>query len=926
MKAHWPIRTQLALLVLAVAAPIAGLLVYTTYTHFQEDLHEAAHSALSLAQITAADTSSYLQNRQTVLVRIAERPLIRALDPQRCDPILLDFRDLDSNFSNVVVLDREGQVICSAIPTPAEKTVNYANGENFQRVLRENRFVVGKVSFGRISNKWILPLAHPIHDYSGKLSGVLGAAIDLVRYLPVASASALSAGTTVTLVSSMGIVLARFPDPEKWVGTSMSQTEIFRMVLAQREEHAPLAGMTRGKQVYGFSPVPGSDWFALVGIPTDTVLANALAVAWRDGALSLLFLLTAVALAYLVARRIEGPVTAIAQAAKAVADGALDVRLAAEGPVEIVGVAQQFNRMLEVRQQTESSLRRSTEHMALAMDAARMGTWEWDIKRDQVAWAESTGGLFGMRAGEVLDNYAAFLASMHPDDRSTVQRAVDLTLKSGAPFAAEFRVVWRDGSAHWLAGRGQLIRDAAGEPERLIGVAMDIAERMRSDEHMRYLATHDPLTGLINRREFENRLEAALTRARSLNNQHALLYLDLDQFKVVNDTSGHVAGDELLRQLSSLLAARVRDTDILARLGGDEFGVLLENCPLENARQLAEDLRQTVLDFRFAWKDKGFAVGVSIGLVPITDNSLDPEQAMSAADAACFLAKDRGRNRVHVHHAGDSAVHQHQREMEWVARIHRAFAESRFRLFFQPIIPLGAHEEGLHCELLVRMLRVDGAVIPPMAFLPAAERYGMMPSIDRWVIEAAFQTFDRRHRQGRGPDIHTCAINLSATSLNDEAFLDFVREQFIAYRVSPQTICFEVTETAAVANLVQVRRFIKELKALGCRFALDDFGSGMSSFTYLKNLAVDYLKIDGSFVRDMVRDPIDLAMVQAINNIGHVMGIKTVAEFVESDAVLNQLRQLGVDYAQGYGIAQPAPIEDLGREAPQLSVVGAAPV
>lgn len=916
-QSGWPIRVQLALLVMALAIPLAGLLAYTIYADFQTDLRQAGESALSLAQITAADTSSYLQNRQGVLARVAERPRIRAMDPDQCDPVLQDFRDLDSNFNNVVVINQDGRVMCSAIPMPADKTLNYAKGDNFQQVMRQNRFVIGKASFGAISQKWILPLAYPIRDASGGVKGLLGAAIDLVHYMPVTGGAALPDRTTITLVNSSGVVLAHSRDPEKWVGANVSETGIIRTVLKQREGAARTAGIIDGRDtVQGFSPVPGSDWYALVGIPTDVVIAGSRAAAWRDGALGLVVMLAATLLAYLIARRIERPVSTIAQAARAVSQGRLNTRLSLEGPAEIGDVTRQFNEMIEVRERAEKSMREAAEHLQLAMDAAGMASWEWDIGRDRMSYSETMGPLFGLEKGAGFADYAAFIAAIHPDDRGVAKRIIGQAMKSSVPYSAEFRVIWPDGSVHWIVEKGLTLQDASGKPERMIGISMDISERMRTDEHMRYLATHDPLTGLVNRREFENRLQAALKRARSRNNQYAVLYLDLDQFKVVNDTSGHFAGDELLRQLSALLASRIRETDTLARLGGDEFGVLLENCPLENARRVAEELRRTVTDFHFVWQEKGFTVGVSIGLVPITDNSLNLEQILSVADAACFVAKDKGRNRVHVHQSGDIALAQHQGEMEWVSRIHKAFTESQLRLYFQPIIPIAGSENGLHFELLVRMQGADNVLIPPMAFIPAAERYGMMPSIDRWVIQTAFLAFDHRLRRGQLKDIHACAINLSATSLNDEGFLDFVREQFVVFNVSPQTICFEVTETAAIANLVQARHFIKELKTLGCRFALDDFGSGMSSFTYLKNLEVDYLKIDGSFVHDMARDPIDRAMVHAINDIGHVMGIKTIAEFVESEDILKHLKEIGVDYAQGYGVAKPVPLEEMVSQSP----------
>jgi diguanylate cyclase (GGDEF)-like protein len=424
-------------------------------------------------------------------------------------------------------------------------------------------------------------------------------------------------------------------------------------------------------------------------------------------------------------------------------------------------------------------------------------------------------------------------------------------------------------------------------------------------------AAHDALTGLPNRREFELRLERALLVAREQNQMHTLCYLDLDQFKVVNDTCGHVAGDELLRQLAVLLQTRLRERDTLARLGGDEFGVLLLNTHLDQAMLVADSIRQLVKEFRFVWRDKSFAIGVSIGLVPIFAESEGLASLLSYADAACYAAKDRGRNRVHVYQAEDADLLKRQGEMQWVSRITRALEENQMRLYAQPILPLYPQREaGMHYEILLRMLDDDGELILPMAFIPAAERYNLMPSIDRWVISAAFSAFPALFWQAQNsPSI--CTINLSGHSLCDEKFLDFVERQFSINKIPYQAICFEITETAAIANLTEAIRFIQALKAKGCMFSLDDFGSGLSSFAYLKNLPIDFLKIEGAFVRDMANDPMDRAMVESIHHIGHVMGLKTIAEYVESEVILECLKQVGVDFVQGNWLLEPQPLSNL---------------
>lgn len=426
-----------------------------------------------------------------------------------------------------------------------------------------------------------------------------------------------------------------------------------------------------------------------------------------------------------------------------------------------------------------------------------------------------------------------------------------------------------------------------------------------------YQAAHDMLTGLPNRREFEVRMERALAGAREQGQAHTLCYLDLDQFKVVNDTCGHVAGDELLRQLAVLLSAKLRDRDTLARLGGDEFGVLLQNCTLEQAQPIAEVLRQMVKDFRFAWHDKSFVIGVSIGLVAITAESENLSNLLSYADAACYAAKDRGRNRVHVYQAEDTELVKRHGEMQWVTRITRAMEENRLRLYVQPILPLFPDPEAdVHYEMLLRMIDDNAELVLPMAFIPAAERYNLMPSIDRWVISAAFSAFHQLFPNANGGK-SICTVNLSGHSLCDEYFLDFVERQFSINKIPYPAICFEITETAAITNLTEAIAFITSLKAKGCKFSLDDFGSGLSSFTYLKNLPVDYLKIDGAFVKDMETDPMDRAMVESINHIGHVMGLKTIAEFVESEAILDHLKGIRIDYVQGDWLKAPQPLSSL---------------
>ncbi len=492
--------------------------------------------------------------------------------------------------------------------------------------------------------------------------------------------------------------------------------------------------------------------------------------------------------------------------------------------------------------------------------------------------------------------------------RSPVGNPVRRCLQEGAPVcvAAPTSLLHRGGDREFsVKVTAAPLRAREREVIGAVLVFHDVTELRSMARRMAFQASHDALTRLINRHEFEGRLEQALAGARGSGRVHALCFLDLDRFKQVNDTCGHEAGDELLRQLAACLKARMRERDSLARLGGDEFGALFLDCPADKGRELAESLLDAVRGFRFSWGKQSFEVGASIGVVPVDGHSGGVGEVMNAADSACYAAKEGGRNRVHVYREEDAERTRRHGDTQWAQRIRLALRERRLRLHFQPIRHLGGNGGG--GELLLRMLDEGGRLVAPRVFLPAAERHGLMTDIDHWVVDSACSALDEEHRLVRG--LQHCNINLSPQSMADGDFLAATLDRL---RVSPraaQVLCFEIAETAAIANLSTAMQFITEVRALGCRFALDDFGAGLSSFAYLRTLPVDFLKIDGAFVKDMLRDPVDHAMVDAINRIGHLMGVRTVAEFVEDGRTLESVRRLGVDYAQGYGVGAPCALE-----------------
>jgi len=495
-------------------------------------------------------------------------------------------------------------------------------------------------------------------------------------------------------------------------------------------------------------------------------------------------------------------------------------------------------------------------------------------------------------------------------DRHPLPDPVRQALTSGAAVTLGRRALLisrADTSEHSIELSATPMRTAAGEQVGTVVLLHDVSEQRGLARQMSYQATHDALTGLVNRREFERRLEEAIEIGHRGDGQHVLCYLDLDRFKVVNDTSGHLAGDSMLREVAKLLRDAVRDSDTVGRLGGDEFGMLLMGCPLEKARQIADDVCRAVGDHRFVWRDRIFNIGVSVGLVEISRESGTIEELLTAADSACYVAKKQGTGRVAVYSARDEALARHTGEIQWLQKLQSALKESRFQLFYQPIVPAyGTDGGGPAMEVLVRLQEEDGHQVQPAEFVRAAERYRLMGLVDRWVVQTTLAALGR----GAIPvsSDRCVAINISGQTLADSQFLEFVVECLDSTGVTPAQVCFEISETAVVANLDHARRFVGVLHGMGCQFALDDFGSGVGSFSNLKSLPLDYLKIDGSFIRNLARDSVNQAMVTAMIKLARTLNFKVIAEQVEDSAALEAARRIGVDFVQGYAIARPQPL------------------
>ncbi len=494
-------------------------------------------------------------------------------------------------------------------------------------------------------------------------------------------------------------------------------------------------------------------------------------------------------------------------------------------------------------------------------------------------------------------------------DRRLLSDPVNQALTAGTPVNLSRRALLMPraiGGERAIELTASPIRDAHQEVVGAVVMLHDVTELRGLARQMSYQATHDALTGLVNRREFERRLQEAIDSGHRGDGQHVLCYLDLDRFKLVNDTSGHVAGDSMLREVAKLLRDAVRDSDTVGRLGGDEFGLLLIGCPLDKARQIADDLTRAVGDYRFVWKDKIFNIGVSVGLVEISRESGTLEELLAAADTACYVAKKQGSGRVAVYSARDEALARHTGEIQWLQRLQSALKENRFHLYHQIIVPAHGEDGGPAMEVLVRLQDEAGHELMPAEFMRAAERYRLMGLVDRWVVQTTLAAL------GRGaipvPANRSVAINISGQTLGDVQFLEFVVECFDSTGAAPSQVCFEITESAVIANLDHARRFVGVLHGMGCQFALDDFGSGVGSFSNLKNLPLDYLKIDGSFMRNLSRDTVNQAMVTAMIKLARTLNFKVIAEQVEDSAAAETARKMGVDFLQGYAIGRPQPL------------------
>jgi diguanylate cyclase (GGDEF)-like protein/PAS domain S-box-containing protein len=911
------LRIRVLVLVLLAIVPPVILTVYGAWKERQQAVRIAEDNLQQLTQLAASSEARSIEGARQLLSVLAVTPELQGTR-RGCSQFLRTVLKRNEGYINFGVMEIDGTLHCSALPL--REPIKLAERADFRQAMEQQKFVAGDYRFGSVNRQHAIDLIYPVFDNEGRVISAIFATLDLSVLDRFVSDIALPPGAVLVTTDSKGTIIARRPDPEQWIGMRASQ-DLFDVMIKVGFGTSELTDADGIKRLHAIAPVGTSDisnFKVSIGIPTDDIIAPANHLQLMElGTLAVIALFALLAAWFVGDVIILRRVKALVRTADQVATGNLKARTGIRyGKEEISQLARAFDGMIASLQQHEAEREESKAILFAEKERAqvtlesiadavittdKLGNIEYmnPVAEELTGWSKAEAeGLPSTQVFRIIDGHTREPVANPVEMVLSRQSDVDLTLDTV--------LLSRDGGEYAVEESAAPIRNRDGDIIGVVLVFHDVSNTRQLAIQLSHQAAHDPLTGLFNRREFERRLGLALEALTVQPKQHALLYLDLDQFKVVNDTCGHSAGDELLRQITSLLQPLVRDSDTLARLGGDEFGALLENCSPDSAARIAEKLRQTICNFHFVSQEKIFPIGVSIGLVNFNTNTLSLPDLLSAADAACYMAKDGGRNRVHTYRPDDQSA-MRQGEMKWTERIQKAFERNRFRLMARRIAGIMPDDTRQTIdELRLYMADESDRLIPTTAFIPAAERYHLMAAIDRWMIRTAFTQYAKTYAESE-PATPMLMIRVSGNALDDEHFVEFVQEQFVRSGVSPAAICFAITETSAITSLTRALRFINAMKPAGCRFALDDFGSGISSFTYLKHLEVDFLKIDGSYVQGMARDPVDFAKVEAIHRITSAMGIETIAQNADTLYVLGKLREIGIPYAQGDAISREMP-------------------
>lgn len=899
MIRHIGVRLLL-FVVLATASVVPALILASRMDEpaMQREFEAVRERHLLVARNLASALQRYARDVEIVF-RSTAKSLLHGIGDTHVRELLEGL-----NFHHVCIVEPDGKVVASVAPKPGKLPERIP--EHLMNLI-DPLHPAGEVMF--------IPVL-PGPDGSPRISlamrlqeqNIAIAAIGTEYFHDLQRAVTFGIAGHAAIFDQTGKVLAH--PSEEW-GRQMKSLRglepVDRMIAGESGVAVFYSPALKTEMVAGYSTVDGAGWGAMIPQPLTELEASAREFQTIVLSIILFGAMIAALLSWWLAGYLTRPVIAVTRAAQQLANDepVQPVVLGRGAPGELRTLVESFQTMVYRLAEANRRIRLSEARFKCFAETAADWFWETDADLHLVYLSDRFESTTGSRPENVLGQPLSSVIAAHVPVDSERRTLLDRVAARQPLVELELRWAHSDGVERVQHVNGIPVVDENNCFQGYRGTGRDVTTARRLSERLSHQAKHDDLTGLINRREFEQRLQDLMQAARTAATEHALCFLDLDRFKIVNDTCGHVAGDELLRQIGVLLLTRTRKGDIVARLGGDEFAIVLMHCSMSEAVRVATTAKDAIAELRFAWKDSVFSVGASVGVVPIGSEKSNLTTLMQEADAACYAAKYRGRNRIHVYREDDMERAQHQGEMQWIRRLANALEEDRLVLYCQQILSLGDVREHVGCEVLARLRTEDGTIVPAAEFMPVAERYDLVTQIDRRVVELAFGWL-ARHRKSNIA-LGMCSINLSGRSLSDEAFLEYLLQTAQECDIDRSHVCFEITETAAITNLSSATTFVRALKKQGFLFALDDFGSGLSSFAYLKSLPIDFVKIDGAFVRDIVLDPVDRAMVSAINDMGHVLGKRTIAEFVDNERTANMLGQIGVDFAQGtlYGDARP---------------------
>lgn len=905
-------RIQYAL-VGAVLLPCAVLTGFGVLEKYHQDEQAAAVESYNLARITADNVSTFLVEAHHVLEVLAKRPQMQL---EGCDPIFTDFKDFFPRLSNLSRSTLSGYLDCSSLPQAGGKALYVGEMEWFQQVLKNRQFTVGPIVFGPINKGWITVLAQPIVDASNNMVGAVQTPIDLLKLRLTPTADRLRRGTLVTIIDGQGRVVARSENPEKFVGRSIRELSMVNIVLSRPSGTLRMNGADGIERIFGFFPVAGTDWKVIVGILSSIALEKARTNAQISGIAGLAIFGAAILLGLYIAGRISRPVSAVRDSVLKVAAGDITARAPVNGPLEIREVAKQFNRMLDVIVESQAAVQSSENRLQLALTGSRLALWEADLLATTLTltltWCELIHDVHEQPEYRFND----FYRQVFIEDRRGLRTSLISILRGEAEnLIIEFRFPTRTGELKVFSSEGRVsMRSADGKALRMVGTTRDISERRASEKAIQKLAYYDALTDLPNRRHFMDRLRRVNTITAGVQYQHALLFIDLDNFKQINDGLGHAQGDFLLQEVTHRLKSCIRQSDMLARLGGDEFVALLEG--LDQDRELALKQAETIgeamraeLTRQYHLNNEDHRVTASIGISLLNPASdISGEEVLKEADTAMFHAKASGRNTLRVFDPAMSARVQARNKLEAELRV--ALTSQQFILHYQPQVDRNGLLIG--AEALIRWISPGRGMVSPAQFIPIAEETGLILPLGLWVLEEACEVLKTWQDVENRRDI-TIAVNVSARQVRHETFVDDFLRILERAGAPASRLKLELTEGLLVENVEETIGKMTQLRSHGVTFSIDDFGTGFSSLSYLKRLPLSQLKIDQSFVRDILTDPNDAAIAKMVTTLANSLGLQVIAEGVETIEQRNMLALQGCNHYQGYFFGRPVPIHEFDR-------------